>query len=484
MTDVGTPSSPPSRSSGGATAASDHTHDLVIIGTGSGNSVITDEMDHWNIALVEEGVMGGTCLNRGCIPTKMFVHTANLAHQAATSSRFGIDTQFKGADWPAIRDRIFDRIDPIATSGRDYRQSLGHVELIEGHGEFVGQNRLQVGDRVVSAPRFVLAAGAHAVVPPILGLDDVAWHTSDTIMRIDEVPNHLVIVGGGFIAVEMAHVFGSFGARVTILARGDRLLRHEDPDIARRITAIYRDRFDVRLETSVMEVEAGDGPTGDDFIVRLSGVDGQSAVTGDMVLVATGRTPNGRTLGVESTGVELDPAGYVVVDEHQQTSAPGIWALGDICAPAQLKHKANEDARIVAHNLVHPDEPIASSLGPIPHAVFGLPQIASVGLTEPEAAAAGIDHVCVVHPYAAAAYGWALEDQDGFVKLVVDTGSRLVLGAHVIGAQAPTMIQCLVQGMQFGQTVDELGRGQWWIHPALSEVVEQALLAVEDSPPQ
>lgn len=466
-----------------APAPSDFTHDLLIIGSGSGNSVITDEMDGWRIALVEEGVMGGTCLNRGCIPTKMFVHTADLAHAAATSERFGIDTRFGGAHWRDIRDRIFDRIDPIADSGRDYRESLDHVDLFPVRGEFVGDRRLRVGDRVISAPRIVLAAGAHAVVPPIPGLDRVDWHTSDTIMRIDDLPDHLVIVGGGYIAVELAHVFGALGSRVTMLVRGDRLLRGEDPDVSAAVTAAYVDRFDVRLDTSVMEVDRGgdderEDPPGPGLVATVAGPDGADVVRGDLLLVATGRKPNGAVLGVDATGVAMDASGYVVVDRYQRTNVEGIWALGDISSPEQLKHKANHDARVVAHNLVHPDDLQSSRLGPVPHAVFGSPQVASVGMTEPEAAAAGIDHVAIVHDYAAAAYGWALEDTTSFVKLVVDVGTRRLLGAHVVGAQAPSLVQPLIQGMQFGQTVDELARGQWWIHPGLPEVVEQALLAV------
>ena len=460
------------------------THDLIIIGTGSGNSVITDEMDDWRIALVEEGTVGGTCLNRGCIPTKMLVHTANLAHAAATSDRFGIDTRFDRAHWQAIRDRIFDRIDPIARSGRDYRESLPHVDLFPVRGHFVGDHRLRVGDEVISAPRIVLAAGARPIVPAIPGLDRVDWHTSDTVMRIDDLPRHLVIVGGGFIAVELAHVFGALGSAVTILVRGDRLLGDEDPDVSAAVTAAARARFDVRLGTSAMAVDrVGDhgdrtpAEERDGVAVTVTGPGGVDEVRGDVLLVAVGREPNGRALGVEATGVALDEQGYVVVDDHQRTTAPGIWALGDISSPDQLKHKANHDARLVAHNLVHPDDLQASTLGPVPHAVFGAPQVASVGLTEPEAAAADIDHVVVRHDYAAAAYGWALEDTTSFVKLVVDASSRRLLGAHVVGDQAPSLLQPLVQGMQFGQTVDELARGQWWIHPGLPEVVEQALLA-------
>lgn len=449
------------------------THDLVIIGTGSGNSVITDQMADWRIAVVEEWDLGGTCLNRGCIPSKMFVVTADHAHAAATPDRFDLVTRFVDADWPAIRDRIFGRIDPIVASGRDYRQSQDHVDLYERRGHFVGPRHLRVGDETISAPRIVLATGARADLPSWPGLadDDLRdrVHTSDTVMRIDELPDRMVIVGGGFIATEMAHVFGSLGVEVTIVVRGPKLLRHEDPDVADRVTEIYAQRFDVRLDTDVTAVTAADGSA------TLHLVDGDD-VTADLVLLATGRIPNSDNLGLEHTGVEVDDAGYVVVDEFQRTTVEGIWALGDVSSPEQLKHKANADARLVAHNLANPDDLRTSALGPVPYAVFGSPQVASVGATEPELRAAGVDPLVATHDYGGAAYGWALEDTTSFAKVLADRDTRLLLGAHVVGPQASTLIQMLVQGMQFGQTVDELARGQWWIHPALPEVVEQALL--------
>lgn len=449
------------------------THDLIIIGSGSGNSVITEEMGDWRIALVESGVIGGTCLNVGCIPTKMFVHTADRAHTAANSARFGLDTTFNHADWPAIRDRIFGRIDPIAESGREYREESDNVDLVQERGRFIGDKRLAVGDRVLSAPRIVLAAGAHAVLPDLPGLADVDFHTSDTIMRLDDLPDHLVVIGGGYIAVELAHVFGALGSEVTLLVRGPELLRGEDPEVSHRLTRIYAQRFDLRLATDVRGVHQ----EGDEIAVRTMDTNGSGEVRGDCLLVATGRAPNSRSLGVEATGVEVDEDGYVVVDAYQRTSVEGIWALGDISSPEQLKHKANLDSRLVTHNLLHPDDPQTSDLGAVPHAVFGSPQVASVGLTEPEAEAAGLAYTTAVHEFSGAAYGWAMEDTTSMVKLVVDPDTRLLLGAHIMGPQAPTLIQSLVQGMQFDQTVDELARGQWWIHPSLAEVVEQALLA-------
>lgn len=446
--------------------------DLIIIGAGSGNSILTPDFDDWNVAIVEEGPFGGTCLNRGCIPSKMFVYVAELARHARDGERYGIQTSFDGADWKAIRDRVFDRIDPIAEGGRDYRDSLETVTVFPTRGVFVGPKQLAVGDEIITAPTIVLAAGARVAIPPVPGLADVEYDTSDTIMRIDAIPDHLIVIGGGFIAAELGNVFGSLGSEVTYLLRSQAFLRDQDVDISAAFTDIYSERYGVRTGVAFEQVSQIDDQ------IRLVGSDDDGAfdLVADTVLVAVGRSPNGDELAVSATGVELDDAGYVIVDEFGRTNVDGIWALGDISNPVQLKHVANAETRMVAHNIANPDDLRTVPLGAVPHAVFGDPQIGSVGLRERDVVAAGIPYVAVKRPYRDAAYGWAMEDTTSFAKLIAHAETRELLGAHIIGPQAPTLIQQLIQGMRFGQTVDEMARDQYYIHPALPEVVEQALL--------
>ena len=443
-------------------------HDLLIIGAGSGNSVIGPEHDDWDIAIAEPWLFGGTCMNRGCIPSKMLVHAADLAMAARHAPALGVHTTFERADWPAIRDRIFGRIDPIAVAGLEYRHSLDNVTVYGAEARFTGDRSFEIGAHPVTADRVVLAAGARSVVPDLPGLADTPFHTSDSIMRIDDLPDHLVILGGGFIALEMAHVFHGLGSRVTILYRGDLLLRRADEDIRRRITDVYADRLDLRLQTKVERVQH-DGA----FRFELS--DG-STLEADALLVATGRQPNSARLDVAAGGVDVDHGGYVTTDEFLHTSAEGVWALGDITNPAQLKHTANAEARVVARNLVAPDDPLPIDRSLTPAAVFCHPQIGSVGPTEAELLADGRPFLRSVRNYADTAYGWAMEDTTGFVKLLADPETRLLLGAHLIGPQAPTLVQQLIQGMAHGLTVDQMALGQLYIHPAMPEVLEQALL--------
>lgn len=443
-------------------------YDLLIIGAGSGNSIIDERHDDWNIAIIEPGDFGGTCLNRGCVPSKMFIHTADRAYMAQQNAPFGIETNFISADWEKIRDRVFNRIDPITESGLNYRISLPNVTVYRSPGRFIDEKTILVDDDVITAEQIVVAAGARPSVPDIPGISEVPYLTSDEMMRADELPSHLVIIGGGFIAVEMAHIFSAFGSEVTIVHRGDRLLREMDSDINERITEIYANRMNLFLETEVSQIAHNES-----FEINLSSGD---LIVCDQLLVATGRRPNTDSLDAAAGNIVTSPSGHIETDAYLQTSSKGVWAIGDITNPIQLKHLANADAKIVGHNLCTPDDllPVDRSLSP--SAVFGYPPIASVGLTEKEAQDQGVSYVVAIRPFADTAYGWAMEDQKSFIKVLMDPLTRLLLGAHLIGPQSPSLIQQLIQGMSLGQTVDEMAKSQLYIHPALPEVIEQALL--------
>lgn len=449
-------------------------YDLIIIGSGSGNTIIGPAFDDWKIAIVEEWVFGGTCLNRGCIPTKMFVHTADLVQSIQHTAKFGIDAHIDAIRWCDIRDRVFARIDPIADGGQHYRMyECPNVTVHAGRGRFVGERRLEVitstGTAKIEGRQVVIAAGARPMIPDVPGLADAGYLTSDDIMRVDAVPEHLIVIGGGFIACELAHVFGSFGAQVSIVQRSPRLLRAEDDDISAALTARFAERFDLHCNSSPAQVKRRND------IVEVTLTDG-TVIEGTDILLATGRIPNSDTLDVGSVGIAMHPDGRIVTDPTQATTVPGVWALGDISSPYMLKHVANHEARVVAHNLLHPDDPHSTDHRGVPHAVFTNPQIAAVGLTERDARASGIDVMVSTQEYGGIAYGWALEDTTSFCKLIADRGTRQLVGAHIIGHHASSLIQQLVQGMHHRSTIDDMATGQYYIHPALGELVENALL--------
>ena len=453
--------------------------DLVIVGTGSGNSIPGPGFADWDVAIVEKGVFGGTCLNVGCIPTKMFVHTADVARYATDGPRYGVDSALHGVRWADVRDRIFHRIDPIAEGGTLYRTTHPdnrNVTVYPGVARFTGQKTLAIDVagtvETITAERFVLAAGSRPVIPAIPGLAESGYHTSDDIMRLDTLPRRLAIIGGGYISAEFAHIMSAFGVDITIVGRSGALLRGEDEAVSARFTELARQRWDVRLDRKATLVER----VGDELRLHIEGPQGAEVVTADALLVATGRRPNTDLLDVAATGVATDADGYVVVDEYQRTTVPGIYALGDIDSPHQLKHVANHEAKIVQHNLLHPDDPKAADHRFVPHAVFSSPQVAAVGLTEAEAERRGLRYVTSIQDYAGIAYGWAMEDTTGFAKLVADPATGQLLGAHIIGPQASTVIQPLIQAMSFGLDARSMAHGQYWIHPAMPELVENALL--------
>jgi mycothione reductase len=446
--------------------------DLIIVGSGSGNA-IPSYLDDWKIAIVERGVFGGTCLNRGCIPSKMFVYPADVAVAAGSSSKLGIDTQFNGADWSAIRDRVFGLIDPIVEDGRTYRATGSpNITLIEGTADFVDAHTLDVEGRRITAPNILLAAGARPVVPPISGLMETGFHTSDSIMRLPELPKRLGIIGGGFIAVEMGHVFAGFGSHVTMFNRSNTLLRGFDHDISARFTEVFAERVELMLGHVPTKVErVADG-------IRITCAIGETTV--DELLVATGREPNSDLLNVDAAGLECHHHGTVAVDDTMATNVPGIWAVGDLANNYQLKHLANAEAAVAFWNIAHPDDLRHQSYKAVPSAVFSNPQVATVGLTEREAEQQGRSFRVGRRDYAGTAYGWAMADDTGFAKVLVEDGTGLIIGAHVIGPQASSIIQPLVQAMQFDQRAEDVAREVFYIHPALTEVVENALLDALD----
>ena len=449
------------------------TYDLIVIGAGSGNMLFTPELTGLRAAMVEPDRFGGTCLNRGCIPSKMLVVAADAARGAKEAHRLGVHARIEHVDWPGIRDRIFDRIDPLHDKAVSYRRSSG-VDVFTDTARFVAPKVIEVGGETLTAERIVVAAGSRPVVPTIPGLETVDHHTSDTIMRIDALPRSMVIIGGGFIAAEMGHVFEAFGVTVHIVQRGPRMLMNEDEEVAARFTEVAGERFVLHLNTAVRSVSRT--PTG--VAVTVDGPSGQSIIDADLLLLATGRRPNTDRIDAAAGGLALDEHGHVITDQTYLTSVPGVWAFGDVANHFQLKHMANAEMHVVTHNLLHPDQPRRLPSGLFPHAVFSDPQVASVGLTEAQAKDQGIDHVVAARPYSDTAYGWALEDTTSFVKLLADPHSRLLLGAHIIGPQSAVLLQPLLQAMMLGQTVNQLARDVLYVHPALTEVVEQALLAL------
>jgi mycothione reductase len=466
------------------------TADLAIIGSGSGNSLVTPFWDERRVVIAERGVFGGTCLNAGCIPTKMYVRPAALARSTEEAARLGVTQRTEAVDWPGIRDRIFSRIDAISAAGEHYRaEELDNVSLVSQEVRLSGLRSFIADDGTrVEAGQLVIAAGSRPVIPDIPGIELPQVHTSDTVMRLDEQPRRVLIIGGGYIACEFAGIFSGLGSEVVQVVRGNGLLRGLDAEISERFTAEAARRWEVRLGCVVRGIEAA----GSGVLAELAhagaepGAVEAERIAADVVLVAVGRIPNSDLVGAAEAGLDLHPDGRIAVDAFQRVLSggepvPGLYALGDISSPYQLKHDANHEARVVAHNLEHPDDLRRSRQDTVPAAVFSDPELARVGLTEGEAIAwIGAEHVTAkTQRYGDTAYGWAMEDATGVFKVVADRRDGRILGAHAMGYQASNLIQTVVMAMSFGIDAHTAARGQYWIHPALMEVVENALLGLD-----
>lgn len=458
-------------------------YDLIIVGTGSGNSIPSPAFDNTSIALVEEGRFGGTCLNVGCIPTKMFVLAADAARNIREAARLGIHGIYEGVDWQQIQQRVFaKRVDAIADGGEAYRRGdeTPNIDVYDQHATFIGPRTLRTGqgDQVVdiTADQIIIAAGSRPMVPSFVTESGVRYYTNKDIMRVPELPKEMIILGGGFIATEFAHVFSSLGTKVHVIVRSGAMNRQSDPDISARFTEVASRDWDVRLNTSVEKLSEADG------IVTAELSDGTS-VSADAFLVATGRVPNGDLMDVAAAGIEMHDDGRIVVDEHGRTSEEGIWALGDVSSPHMLKHIANHEAKVVFHNVQHLDDLRSFDHRFVPSAVFSHPQIGQVGMCEPAARTwaeqNGTEITVKIQNIGDVAYGWALEDQDGFVKLIADKNSGRLLGAHFIGEQAATLVQQCIQMMNLDLDLRDVVTGQHWIHPALPEVIENAIYGLE-----
>ena len=463
-------------------------YDLAIIGSGSGNSLITPYWDDKKVAIIDAGVFGGTCLNAGCIPTKMFAYPAQLASTPQQVAPLGIDMAFESADWPEIRDRIFSRIDAISAGGKRYRDvELEHTTLITEEVHFSGPKQLtsQTG-RVLEADQIVIAAGSRPSFPSVPGVHLPGVHTSETVMRLPELPKRIIIVGGKYIGSEFAAIFAGLGAEVIQVNRSGRLLSSHDHTISDEFTRVASGQWQLEMNQTLHSIEQ----EGHQLRVNVSETGGNlneisGTYTSDVVLLATGREPNTDRLNLEAAGIDTFND-FIARDEYLRVLSndepvEGVWAIGDIANDQMLKHVANHEQRVVSHNMEHPDNMKPDTLDAIPAGVFTRPQIATVGLSEDQAKIQyGSEAITTkIQAYGDTAYGWAMEDSDGFVKLIANTSTGKLLGAHIMGPEATNLLQPVIMAMSFGMTAHQMARGQYWIHPAMAEVVENALLGLD-----
>lgn len=458
--------------------------DFVVIGTGSGLDVANVAANRGqSVAVIEKGPLGGTCLNRGCIPSKMLLYHADVLETIEGADSFHIDATVRDIDFAEIVREVNQEVEGDSESIRRGLRSSEHHELFESEARFVDDHVIEFADgpdegTQIEGDTILVAAGTRPSIPPIDGIEETNYLTSTEALQLEEPPDHLVIVGGGYIAAELGHFFGTFGSEVTIIGRRPHLLPEADTEVAEAFTARYEDRFTVHTgysATAVSEnqetvtVEARKYEYGESGgIVEDSD---PVSVTGEELLIAAGRIPNTDILHVENTGIETDDRGFIETDEHLQTTVDGVWALGDIVGEYLLKHSANHEARTAARNIFGEErQPVDYSA--MPFAVFSSPEVAGVGARESELQGPDREYATNTYRYEDTARGDAMK-AEGFVKVLIDLEGD-ILGCHIIGPEASSLIQEVVVAMKSGSGTVEDIRDAVHIHPALPEVVQRA----------
>ncbi len=448
--------------------------DLIVIGSGAGMNVAARAAGRgMQVAVVDNGPLGGTCLNRGCIPSKVILYPADVIRIIQDARAVGVYATVEEVDFDLIMERTWE----IVLDGRR-EMAYGvaqteNVTFFNTDGAFIDHHILQVGDERIEAETIVIAAGARPLIPPIEGLADVGYLNSATVFDLESPPESLTIVGGGYIAAEFAHFFSAIGVQVTVVGRNPRLVPEEEPAISETLKRKMAEYCQVHTGYEAVRAgRAGDAKS----ITAVSSADGSTRTfTAQEILIAAGRRSNADILQPERAGIETDRGGWIKTDPYLRTNRENIWALGDARGRYMFRHTANYEAEVVWTNAFTENRRAVDEHA-VPHAVFTHPQIGSVGLTTAQAQAQADHDVLVgVKRYADTAKGFAMAEEDGFVKVVVESGTGRILGAHVIGPHAAILVQQIVYVMnsQEGNYLP-LARAQT-IHPAMSEVVIGAL---------
>ncbi len=451
-------------------------YDVMVIGSGSGMLIGSEAVTAgFKVAVVDRSPAGGTCMNLGCIPSKMLIYPADRIADIEEAKKLGIDAAVRNIDFGSIMDRMRKgRQESRDHVNRGIRE-VENLDFYEGEGHFVADYTVEVDGERMKAKKVFIASGSRPLIPPIKGLEGVDYLTNESVLELTRRPDSIVIIGGGYVAVEYAHFFAAMGTHVTVLEMLDRLAQSEEPEISALLEREMKKRMSILTNTQAEEImKSGSGCT---VVAREKSTGKETQFAAERVMVAVGRRSNADLLKVENTGVEVDGRGYVRVNEYLETSKRNIFAVGDANGQQMFLHVANREAALAWYNSTNRKK-VGMDYSAVPHAVYSHPQIASVGMTEEEAAKQ--HHVSVGRArYWDTAKGEAMVEEDGFAKAIVDAHSGRILGFHVVGPHAPMLIQEVVNTMATGGSVDSIYLGIH-IHPALSELVLKTFENLEE----
>lgn len=448
----------------------DH-YDLVVIGSGGGAKLARPAAEQgYKVALIEEGPLGGTCLNRGCIPSKLEIYPAEIIALLETLSKHFIALPSYTVNFSQLVRSVSRTVDAKSRAIEDRYCKESPLTLFQSHAHFLDDHHIRVEGKVIRGDKIILAVGAKPAIPSIKGLEKTPYMTSKEALRCKQLPKEMILIGGGYIATELGFFFSAMGTNVRLFLRSDQILRHEDCEIREAFAKDFQKRVELNYNIDFEEVVHKKGR----FTLSYYQNKRKKEACADALFIATGITPLTKDLGLENTHVTLDKRGYIEVDRFLRTRAPHIWAFGDCIGRYPYRHTANFEGEYLYHNLFVAKKKSAISYPPVPHAIFSEPQIASVGKTEDEAKREKLSFFTLKSDYNDTGRGMAMKSDTGFIKLLFAKGSKRLIGAHIIGPEASTLIHVLIAFMNMKATLADLQKAIY-IHPSLAEVIRYAV---------
>ena len=443
--------------------------DAIIVGAGQAGPSLAGRLATAGrkVAIIERKLFGGTCVNTGCIPTKTLVASAYVAHKARTAKSYGINIAGPvTADMKALKARKDSVLLKSRNGIESWLRGMQNCTVYTGHARFESPTELRVGDSLLSAPQIFLNVGGRANVPDMPGVKDIPFLTNSTMLDLDTLPRHLIVVGGSYVGIEFAQAFRRFGSEVTIVEMGPRLVQREDEDVSASVKEILeKEGIAIRLSAECIRLER----QGNDIAVQVTCSDDPNPSIGSHVLLAVGRVPNTDDLGLDKAGVAVDKHGYIEVDDQLRSSVPGIWAMGDCNGKGAFTHTAYNDFEIVAANLLDNDPRRVSDRIPT-YALYMDPPLACVGMNEREVRKSGRPALIGTRPMTKVGRAVEKGESDGFMKVLVDAESKQILGASILGTSGDEAIHCIIDVMYARAPYTTIQRAVH-IHPTVSELI-------------
>ena len=447
--------------------------DAIIIGTGQSGPALAQRLTKEGLktAICERKLFGGTCVNVGCIPTKTLVASARAAYMARRAQDFGVVVSGDiTVDMQAVKARKDGVVRQSNQGVTNWLKGMDNLTVFEGHASLEGTNRVRVNDSLLETDKIFLNVGGRAFVPDMPGIQEIDYLTNSSIMEIDFLPEHLIVIGGSYIGLEFAQMYRRFGSEVTVVEMGDRIIARDDPDVSEVAQQVLEQegvKFDLNAKCISL------GQEGDDVVVKVDCDDGPPQVKGSHVLLAVGRVPNTDDLALDTAGVEMDERGYIKVDDQLATSVPGIWAIGDANGRGAFTHTSYNDYEIVAANLFDND-PRRVSDRILCYGLFIDPPLGRVGMTEQQARDSGKDVLIGKMPMARVGRARERSETDGFMKILIDAADNKILGATIFGIGGDEVVHSLLDVMYAGAPYTAIQRATH-IHPTVTELIPTLL---------